>query len=518
VQGQADSQSISRFAGLGSEVGFEGRAVYRLVVERSPEGRYNIDLSSDLKGMRVDLPSPLGKFADEAKALSAQWQPLGQGRAQLRVRLGDNLTMDMRRDPAIKGAYFNRGAIALSQPLVVPDSGLNIDARYPSLDLDAWMALIGSSTSDTEKAPGLLPSLNQIRIQSERLRVQDVDLDKATLTLAPLRQPNGWRVDISSSQTAGTLWWREGVLGQPASLEGKFARLALGNPQASATKTEIEPPSESRLEGFKIPSIELTVNDLVVYGKNVGEVVLNGSAPGEGRTLSIDQLEVKNVGATLSGKGEWRLDGASRGLSLNASLAIRDLGQFLDRVGLERAVSGGSGYVEGTVVWNNLPWRFQKSDLQGQLNVKLEKGRLSSVNSRSARVLELLSLQSLQRILSFDANPEGAFAQGFPFDLLEGSVQIQSGVMSTNNFRVNSPVGTISLGGDVNIVNETLDMQAMVVPNLDMSGASIAAGIINPIVGVGAFLTQWLLKAPISKAMTGWPSDGVIYRRPTQSV
>ena len=42
----------------------------------------------------------------------------------------------------------------------------------------------------------------------------------------------------------------------------------------------------------------------------------------------------------------------------------------------------------------------------------------------------------------------------------------------------------------------------MVVPNLDMSGASVAAGIINPIVGVGAFLTQWLLKAPLSKAMT----------------
>src|SRR5690606_19266150 len=114
----------------------------------------------------------------------------------------------------------------------------------------------------------------------------------------------------------------------------------------------------------------------------------------------------------------------------------------------KQAVSGGQGYVEGTVTWNNLPWQFQKSDLQGQLNVKLEKGRLSSVNSRSARLLELLSLQSLQRILSFEANPEGAFAQGFPFDLVEGSVQVQSGVMSTNNFRINSPVGAISLGGD----------------------------------------------------------------------
>lgn len=327
-------------------------------------------------------------------------------------------------------------------------------------------------------------------------------MTKATLTLSPLRQPDGWRLDISSSQTAGTLWWREPVLGKPASLEGKFARLALGNPDAPETTDEIKPPSESRFEDFKIPSLNLTVDDLVVYGESVGAVTLNGSASGAGRVLNIDQLEIKNTGATLNGKGVWRLDGGNRGLSLNASLAVQDLGRFLDHVGLKRAVTGGHGYVEGTLTWNNLPWRFQKSDLQGQLNVKLEKGRLSSVNSRSARVLELLSLQSLQRILSFDANPEGAFAQGFPFDLLEGSIQIQSGVMSTNNFRVNSAVGTISLGGDVNVVNETLDLQAMVVPNLDMSGASVAAGIINPIVGVGAFLTQWLLKAPLSKAMT----------------
>jgi hypothetical protein len=42
----------------------------------------------------------------------------------------------------------------------------------------------------------------------------------------------------------------------------------------------------------------------------------------------------------------------------------------------------------------------------------------------------------------------------------------------------------------------------MVVPNLDMSGATIAAGIaINPIVGLGAFVTQWLLRNPLSKAM-----------------
>src|SRR5690606_21686750 len=78
-----------------------------------------------------------------------------------------------------------------------------------------------------------------------------------------------------------------------------------------------------------------------------------------------------------------------------------------------------------------------------------------------------------------------------------------NGVMSTSDYRVIGPVGTIVLGGTINLLSEQMDLDAVVIPNLDVSGAAIAAGIaINPIVGVGAFLTQWLLQAPLAKAMT----------------
>src|SRR5690606_27639385 len=64
-------------------------------------------------------------------------------------------------------------------------------------------------------------------------------------------------------------------------------------------------------------------------------------------------------------------------------------------------------------------------------------------------------------------------------------------------------VATINIGGDVDLTTEQIDLQAMVVPKLDVSGATVAAGIaINPIVGLGAFVTQWLLSKPLSKAMT----------------
>ena len=77
------------------------------------------------------------------------------------------------------------------------------------------------------------------------------------------------------------------------------------------------------------------------------------------------------------------------------------------------------------------------------------------------------------------------------------------GVARTEGLKVNSPVATIVLAGDTDLAAETWNLEAAVVPKLDASGAAIAAGIaVNPLIGLGAFLTQWLLKEPLARALT----------------
>src|SRR3546814_17531396 len=101
---------------------------------------------------------------------------------------------------------------------------------------------------------------------------------------------------------------------------------------------------------------------------------------------------------------------------------------------------------------------------------------------------------------------------------------LDQGVMKTDNFRVAGPVGTIALGGTADMNTEKLDLQAVVIPNLDISGAAVAAGIaINPVVGIGAFLAQWLLRTPLAKSLAtqykigGTWDDPVIKEEPVES-
>ncbi|KCB39493.1 AsmA-like C-terminal domain protein [Bordetella hinzii 5132] len=188
---------------------------------------------------------------------------------------------------------------------------------------------------------------------------------------------------------------------------------------------------------------------------------------------------------------------------MQAQADFKDVGKFLDRIGLKQVMAAGTGSAEANFTWRNLPWTHNPADISGNATVSIDKGRFLNVNSRTARLLELLSFQSLQRLAKLDFNPVNLVRDGFPFDTLRGQMSLDGGVLKTDGYKVNGPVAAIVLAGNTNIISERWDLKAVVVPNLDASGAAVAtAALVNPLVGLGAFVTQWLLKQPLARAMT----------------
>lgn len=522
LQGRLTGQALAEFVDLKGMTRLAGRTSYSATIQRLPTRRYVMSLQSDLTGLSADFPAPVGKTERQSLPLRADWVPGNDAStARLDVSLGADVRVRLARRPdASSQAWFDAVAVGVRQAPLLPARGLAIDARYPEVDADAWMAIVdefdvplaasgrpphGPQGRAAQKLP-LLPALRQLRAQADNLTVYGLALQQATLG-ASQQVPGQWRIDINSIQTAGVLRWNEARATQPEFIEGRFERLALGDPddeEAPQKADSSEPASDSpsRFENFDIPALKLDVRQFTLYGRALGELSVTGINMSEGKAWKLENLSLRNESAQLAGTGLWQLNGATRGLTLDARVAVADLGTLLTRLGHKGAVSGGSGTVGGQLRWGNMPWQFERSDISGKLDVDLKKGRFSSVSSRSAKVLELLSLQSMQRILSFDLNPEGMFREGYPFDALGGGVLVERGIMSMKNFSVDGPVGRITLGGDVNLVDETLGLTAIVAPSFDMSGAALAGMVINPIVGVGAFLTQWLLKAPLSRAMT----------------
>ncbi|GAB2910472.1 YhdP family protein [Paralcaligenes ginsengisoli] len=511
IHGSLSAKALTEYGGVAGLKRLQGQIPYRAVVHRPHSKALAVTLDSTLVGLGMDFPPPLGKTSNQTLPLHLSWaRDKPGGDTDLSLSLGPDISATLLHSTKIKTAsYFYAGVAGVNQKPAMLPAGMNVDVQYPEIDAGLWKQIVdefsvGLPNAGARRERPLLPDVHQLRLQAKTVHFRGLDLDQATFT-ARQPEPMQWRVDVSSSQTAGTMFWREAQGKVAGRINAKFDRLALGRAD-SGSDTDAASPDDKETapdDTLDIPAIDLQVRAFSMYGHEFGQLSLVGVNQSRGELWRLDTLSLKGASTQLTGSGAWRLKGPQRGLTLDAVVNTTDLGAYFNQLGFKNVMSGGAGSVKGQIEWRNLPWTYEKSDLSGNLDFSLKKGRFSNINSKSARLLELLSLQSIQRLATFKFSPGSLLKDGFPYDNLRGTIKVDRGVMTTDNYRVTGPAGTIVIGGNVNLTNEKLDLQAVVVPNLDVSGAAVAAGIaINPIVGIGAFLTQWLLRGPLAKAMT----------------
>jgi uncharacterized protein YhdP len=132
--------------------------------------------------------------------------------------------------------------------------------------------------------------------------------------------------------------------------------------------------------------------------------------------------------------------------------------------------------------------------------VAIETGQFLKADPGAARLLGVLSLQSLPRRLLLDFRD--VFDDGFAFDSFGGDVKIDQGVASTNNLRMRGVQAVVLMEGSADIMRETQDLRVVVVPEINAGTASLAYAVINPAIGLGTFLAQLFLRRPLIEANT----------------
>jgi len=94
------------------------------------------------------------------------------------------------------------------------------------------------------------------------------------------------------------------------------------------------------------------------------------------------------------------------------------------------------------------------------------------------------------------------FQEGFAFDNVTGDVAIAQGVAKTNNLRMRGVQALVLMEGSADIERETQDLRVVVVPEINAGTAALAYAVINPAIGLGAFLAQTILRKPLMQAST----------------
>jgi uncharacterized protein YhdP len=305
-----------------------------------------------------------------------------------------------------------------------------------------------------------------------------------------------------------------------------FARLSrLSMPQSEATQVEAlltEQPGA-------LPAVDVVVDDFELRGRKLGRVEIeaqNRNAEGAQREWRLNKFNITTPEASMTASGNWALLNQSRGGAgmpraqerrtvLNFKLDIRDSGDLLGRFGMVNVVRRGKGRMEGQVGWIGAPFSPDYRSMAGQVNVNIEAGQFLKADPGLAKLLSVLSLQSLPRRLTLDFRD--VFSEGFAFDFVRGDMHIEQGVASTNNLQMKGVNAAVLMEGSADIDKETQNLRVVVVPEINAMTASLVATAINPVVGLGSFLAQVFLRGPLIEAATqefhidgGWADPRVV--------
>ena len=138
--------------------------------------------------------------------------------------------------------------------------------------------------------------------------------------------------------------------------------------------------------------------------------------------------------------------------------------------------------------------------MTGRFKVDVERGQFLKTEPGAARLLGVLSLQALPRRLMLDFRD--VFSEGFAFDFFRGDVKIERGIASSNNLQMKGVNVAVLMEGQADLGKETQNLHVYVVPEINAGTASLAYAAINPVVGLGTFLAQMLLRKQVSEAAT----------------
>jgi uncharacterized protein (TIGR02099 family) len=516
-QGSASADGLRR-AELGAAsklaASLQGQTAYRLALGFN-KGQTEFQLTSTLAGLASSLPAPLNKPAEASWPLRVQSVLLPDSlagnatpRDQLRVEIGTVVQALYFRELGKDGARVLRGAVGINTPAPAPVAGAQAVAEFNNgVSLDAWRALLagaGEAGASSAAHAGYMPRQITLRARELQLAGRRFSAAQVELQRSVRDGDDVWRATLQADQVAGTVEYREprGAT-VPGQLSARLSKLSLPAAEksgaASAAETASDPTPAS------VPAMDVVIDDFEWHGHKLGRVevdAINRIAPGTTqREWRLQRLALRTPEATLTASGQWSAAAnARRRIALDVQLDLSDSGAFLERLGFGKTLKGGKGKLQGQLAWAGSPLSFDLPSLDGQLSMALESGQFLKADAGAARLLGVLSLQALPRRLLLDFRD--VFQEGFAFDNISGEIKLTGPVAGINSLRVHGVNATVLMDGKADIDRETQDLRVFVVPEINAGTASLAYAAINPAIGLGTFVAQWLLRRPLIAANT----------------
>ena len=459
-RGKLDSQQIAQKFGLPAWRQINGKTDWRgnLTIQPQHDGKAILQIHSQLAGVEIKLPQPLGKGADELREAMLEITLGAEGGTRIYARSKDYVS----------------GAVLLNTEVI------------PMRPLKAYLHF--------GKGEGYLPDTESLYLSGS------LSMFSITPWVDALKQG---RDEVTHSFVSLPLVFdMDAVQLAPVTDDDK-------------DRSENEPVRKVDVDGF--PLIQGTIKALSYDDVPIGRVEIQTSRLKLRKGIQLDSLVLQGRDLNMQASGEWVQWPNREFSSLEVKLESPDLGEMLSSLGFSAIFQGGKTTLEGPLHWANSPMGVSLSGIKSKLKYTVKDGSIVSVEPGAGRLLGLFSLAALPRRLILDFSD--AFGDGLHFDTIEGELDIHDGnVFMTDNL-MTSPLAYISVSGRTGLVERDFDQLITVKPRGGDALTAVAGGMLfGPQIGAAILLVQKILGNELEDAtaikyrVTGSWEDPVITR------
>ena len=486
AQGRLNSSGIAEQLDQLPLAAASGRADFVIDVDVPPRrtstvSRTMLTVRSDLKGIGIDLPEPLGKTADQVRELTVAI-PLGGNDTAGSVRYADRLSALFSRDGTRVHVQLGGDATRLRE-----QPGIRVAGRVPRLDVAAWQAAI--DRLQTGNASATPPVDIDLRIGRAAFNGSGID----DLQLNARHDAGTWQGKVQAAMLAGSF-----VI--PLRDERPAYQLDLQHLHLELPEDDDAPKPRPDVaagpDPTGLPGLILNVADLQLGEAHLGALQLIATPGTDG--LQIERMHLQGGQLDLDARGAWsREQRAAYRTRLSGQLETANLGQLLVDLGYSHQFEEATANGRFDFEWPGNPAQLHRSTLAGRLDVNIENGRLVELDPGVTRVVGLLNLNALTRRLRLDFSD--LFEKGQSFDRISGGFEFADGVAQTQDLTLAGPTGRIDIEGSTDLVAEVFDQHVMVTPNLDATlpiASTIAGG---PVAGIAVLVAQKALSNQVDR-------------------
>lgn len=464
----------------------------------------NLTVKTAAEGVSLLMPPPFEKSKEQARTtifkLSSQENRSHYSLEQDRVFRSQFLVL---KDQGLQTLQM---ALGPDTSLPPQQAGVTVAGNMSALDWPTWQTFLNEvtqryqkqmkSNQETATSKKFVDSIHRIDLDIDQFNGFGLQLEKLKAQLS--RQNQGWFIQADSPVLKGTVQVPD-ASPQPIVMALDYVR-HVEKPQPGRDEQQNSnaypglslvstPPSQ-------FPPLVVEIDDLQINKWKLGRWKFTGKPQAD--RYQINELNIILGDQIVSAYGSWYPSDGQTVTELVGESKGKNVGLLMQQWGQTPTIESKRTELSFNISWPHSPFDFSARKVSGKMDVLIKNGRFLDVGAASAlRVLGILNFSELGRRLRLDFGD--LLKTGHSFDRISGPMYVDKGVLELQRLEVKSPSANMILVGEMDFIQDKLDLDLNLEMQLTKNLVSIAAIMGGPAAGGGMYVIDRLIGDRIEK-------------------